>query len=310
MATTTRTQVEQDMTRHTLGHIFTKLKGQRRSRTTFVIVEGSDDLAFYGRYFNKRVVSAYYSTKMKDDGTVDTGGCEELQHIVKTVLDDGHTNNVIGIMDTDYRKYINGYSYPQNIFHTDCRDMEMTVFSTPSVRLALSEWINGFDNLWNQLVPVLRHTGTLRILNDKFRLGCNFKSKCKINRVFDEQSHTVFADWKQRYDKAFLKSCMKNRKQTFVQKILKLATLCIAKTHQLFTCYSKESVYDICHGHDTIQLLSMSLVRTHIFSELAIWEKCFDAYTAADFARTRLYADINAWQKEKGLSLFKVAVAA
>ena len=29
----------------------------------------------------------------------------------------------------------------------------------------------------------------------------------------------------------------------------------------------------------------------------------------ADFARTRLYADIDAWQQRKGLSLFRIAVA-
>ena len=45
---------------------------------------------------------------------------------------------VIGIMDTDYRKYIEGYTYPRNIFHTDCRDMEMTALSTHSVKQALA----------------------------------------------------------------------------------------------------------------------------------------------------------------------------
>ena len=310
MATTTRTQVEQDATRHTLGHIFAKLKGQLRDRTTFLIVEGSDDLAFYGRFFDKHVVSAYYSTKMKDDGTVGAGGCEELQHIVKTVLEDGRTDKVVGIMDTDYRKYIKDYAYPQNVFHTDCRDMEMTALCTPSVRQALNMWINGFDNLWKQLVPVLHYAGTLRILNEKFRLGCSFKNKCKIIRVFDAQSHQVFADWKQRYDKAFWESCLKNRKQTFLQKMFKLPTLCKAMVFHKITNYDKESVYDICQGHDTIQLLSMSLVRTNVYSESAIWEHCFDAYTANDFVRTRLYADINAWQIEKGLSIFNKNAAA
>lgn len=42
-----RTFVEQDMTKHTLGHIFAKLKGHQPARSTFLIVEGGDDLAFY-----------------------------------------------------------------------------------------------------------------------------------------------------------------------------------------------------------------------------------------------------------------------
>lgn len=310
MATTTRTQVEQDMKRHTLGHIFAKLKGQRRSRTTFVIVEGSDDLAFYGRFFDRRVVSAYYSTKLKDDGTVETGGCEELQHIVKTVLDDGRTDRVIGVMDTDYRKYVKGYVYPKNIFHTDCRDMEMTALNTFSVRQSLSSWINGFENLWSQLIPVLRYVGTLRILNDKFRLGCNFKKNCKIRHVFDDRSHQIVADWKRQYYKAFVRACLKSKNQTTFQKLHKRFVLIRALIHKLITSYSQEDLFNICHGHDTIKLLSLCLVRTNIYSELAIWEKCFDAYTPRDFARTRLYTAINAWQTEKELSLFKSAVSA
>lgn len=306
MATTTRTQVEQDVKRHTLGHIFAKLKGQRRSRTTFVIVEGSDDLAFYGRFFDRRVVSAYYSTKLKDDGTVETGGCEELQHIVKSVLDDGRTDRVIGVMDTDYRKYVKDYVYPHNIFHTDCRDMEMTALSASSVRQALTSWLNGFENVWSQLMPALRYAGTLRILNDKFRLGCNFKKKCKIYRVFDERSRGIAADWKHRYYKAFVKACLKSKNQTISQKSHKLVALIRALIHKRFTSYSQEDLFDICHGHDSIQLLSLCFGK----SKLAIWEKCFDAYSPRDFARTRLYTAINAWQTEKGLSLFKSAVSA
>lgn len=309
MATTTRTKVEQDMTRHTLGHIFTKLKGQRRNRTTFVIVEGSDDLAFYGRFFDKRVVSAYYSTKLKDDGNVEDGGCEELQHIVKTVLDDGRTDNVFGIMDADYRKYVKDYVYPQNIFHTDYRDMEMTALSTFSVRQALSSWINGFENLWNQLIPALRYAGTLRILNDKFSLGCNFKKKCKIYKVFDEQSHRIAADWKYQYYKAFVRACLKSKNQTTFQKLCKRVFLIKALIHKCFFNYNQEDLFDICHGHDTIQLLSLCLVKTDVYSKLAIWEKCFDAYTLSDFAKTRLYTAINVWQTEKGVSLFKTEVA-
>lgn len=310
MATTTRTQVEQDMTRHTLGHIFTKLNGQRKSKTTFVIVEGSDDLAFYGRFFDRRVVSAYYSTKLKDDRKVETGGCEELQLIVKTVLVDGRTDKVVGIMDTDYRKYVKGYAYPQNIFHTDCRDMEMTTLNTSSVRQALSSWINGFENLWSQLIPVLRYAGTLRILNDKFRLGCSFKKKCKISQIFDQKSHRIVADWKDLYFKAFVKACLKSKNQTTSQKLHKLVVLIKALIHKRFTSYTQEDLFDICHGHDTIQLLSLCLVNTNVYSQLAIWEKCFDAYTPSDFARTRLYNAIDAWQTEKGLSLFKTAVVA
>lgn len=309
MSKALRTVVEQDMTRHTLGHIFAKLKGQRVGKTTFLVVEGADDLAFYRRFFDRRSVAAYYSTKLKDDGTVETGGCEELQHIVKTVLEDGRTDKVIGIMDTDYRRYIKDYRYPQNIFHTDHRDMETTALSTPSVELALASWIPNYQKKIEGMEPVLRHVGVMRILNDKFRIGCNFGKKCKIDRLYDEQRHVIFDDWKKRYNRSFLTASMKNKRKTTMQKAKTVLSLGGALLHYLLCSYKKESLFDVAQGHDTLQFLSLNTAKNSVYSKQAIWEKCFDAYSPADFARTRLYADIDAWQQRKGLSLFRIAVA-
>lgn len=295
MASSTRTQVEQDTSRHTLGHILAKLNGARRTRTTFVVVEGSDDLAFYMRFFDRRVSTAYYSTKLMNDGNVQEGGCQELQNIVRTVLDDGRTDKVIGIMDTDYRRYMKGYEYPQNIFHTDHRDMEMTALSTPSVQQSLNAWIPDFDVTMRRIEPMLRHAGKLRIVNDLYRLGCSFKSRVKIGRVFDGNAHGVYPDWKSRYNRAFWRGCF--RKKKGVSEMAKeLQSLCKAVVHLTTHDYSKESRYDICQGHDTISLLSLCLVNTATYSKQKIWENCFDAYGLNDFKRTHLYASLHQWE--------------
>lgn len=305
MAVSTRTKVEQDMSRHTLNHIFTKLRGRFSDRTTFVVVEGSDDLAFYSRFFNKSTTAVYYATKQTDDGRIESGGCEELQNIVKTVLDDARTDKVVGIMDTDYRKYQKNYEYPQHIFHTDYRDMEMTALNTLSVKAALNAWISDFTNKLKFLEPMLRHAGKLRIMNDIYRLGCNFKKKCKINCMFNENTHSIYADWKMRYNAKFFDVCMHKKKQTFWGRVHTLLMLGISKFKLLRHSYDEEDAYDICHGHDTIKLLSLSLANSAIYSEVAIWEKCFDAYTIGDFKNTRLYASLCSWQAEKGVSLFR-----
>lgn len=305
MALSTRTKVEQDLTCHTLGHIFAKLKGRFSGRTTFVVVEGSDDLAFYKRFFDHSTTAVYYSTKLTDEGRVDTGGCEELQNIVQTVLEDGRTDKVLGIMDTDYRKYKKGYIYPEHIFHTDYRDMEMTALSSSSVRQCLDSWVSDFENKLKSLEPILRYAGKLRIMNDIYRLGCNFKKKCKINCVYDEHSHSVYCDWKKRYNRKFLKVCLQKKKQTFMDRLHTCLMICFSKLHLMCCSYDSESVYDICHGHDTIKLLSLSLVNNALYSEEAIWEKCFDAYTIGDFKNTKLYASLCSWQVSKGVSLFR-----
>lgn len=215
---------------------------------------------------------------------------------------------VIGIMDTDYRKYIEGYTYPRNIFHTDCRDMEMTALSTHSVKQALAGWIPNYRGLMQAIEPVLRYAGVLRILNEKYRLGCNFDKKCKIYKTFDEHNHTLYSDWMKRYFIAFLKACLLNKRKSVKQKVKTAWGLCKAGVHSLTHSFKEESTFDLLQGHDTISLLSLSAVKTSIYSEDAIWEHCFDAYTPSDFARTRLYVDIKAWQTKKGLYLFKMAV--
>ena len=300
MASSLRTRVEQDMTKHTLGHIEAKLQGMLGGRTTFVVLEGADDLAFYKRFFDISKTASYYSTKMNDEGKVQDGGCEELQHIVRTVLAGGTTDRIVGIMDTDYRRYLPRYAYPQNIFHTDHRDMEMTAMSTLSVQQALRGWIAGFDRILDGLRPMLRHAGKLRIMNDRFGLGCSFKKRVKISSIFDTCEQSVVKHWRARYDRKFLDACLRKRKQTFSGLVKTLAGLSKAALFYLTHPFSHENDYDVCQGHDTMQLLSLSLVNTATYSPDAIWEKCFDAYTFDDFKGTRLHASLHAWEQATG----------
>lgn len=74
-----------------------------------------------------------------------------------------------------------------------------------------------------------------------------------------------------------------------------LTGLCKAGAFYLTHTFARESDYDVCQGHDTLQLLSLSLVDTATYSQDLIWEKCFDAYTIDDFKNTRLYASLQAW---------------
>lgn len=305
MAGPLRTRIEQDVTKHTLGHIDTKLRGMLGNRTTFVIVEGSDDLAFYKRFMDISKTTSYYSTKLSDEGKVQDGGCEELQNIVRTVLREGRTDKIVGIMDTDYRKYLDGYQYPPNIFHTDHRDMEMTALSTPSVQQALRNWIRDFDSIFDGLKAMLRHAGELRIMNDRFRLGCSFKKKVKISCIFDTGRQAVVENWRAKYDGRFLRACLIKKKQSFIGLLKTLTALSKATVFYMFHSFASESDYDVCQGHDTLQLLSLSLVDTATYSQDTIWEKCFNAYTIKDFKNTRLYASLHSWAILKSVVLVK-----
>ena len=293
------------MPQHTLAHIKMKIKGQRSHKTVFVVVEGNDDLTFYKKFFDSQVSAMYPATKLNDNGEVQEGGCRELQNIVSTVLHEGHTEQIIGIMDTDNRRFLANYVYPPNIFHTDRRDMEMTVLSTLSIQRELDGWFGNFNQRLKTLEPVLRHAGVLRILNEKFRLGCNFKKYCKINCVFDESAHKLYDDWRKRYDKTFFKACFKKRHLSVLDKLTTFCNIFKAEINIFFHSYDKESVFDVCQGHDTISLLSLSLVKTSVYSKKAIWDRCVDTYSIDDFRNSSLFVSIDRWQSRLELSIIR-----
>ena len=181
----------------------------------------------------------------------------------------------------------------------------MTALRTPSVHTCLRGWIQDYDNLLGTLEPMLRHIGVHRILNDKFNLGCSFRKFAKINLVYNEKEHNCYPHWKARFNKGFLKGCLKKECTNAQEKVMLMPHLGKALLYGLFHSYQQEDFYDICRGHDVLRFLSWSHVDTATYSPDNIWGKCFDAYTIADFKRTRLYADLQSWEMNNKVSLFR-----
>ncbi|MBQ4055884.1 MAG: DUF4435 domain-containing protein [Bacteroidaceae bacterium] len=300
MATSLQNIVQNNQPIHTIGHIRQKLNGSLSQQITFIIVEGNDDLDFYRSFFKPNNSFIYSSIKENDI----MGGCAYLQEIVKTVLSWGKTEKIFGIMDTDYRKYIPFYKYPQAVFHTDYRDMEMMVLSVPNVQAALNNWNNQIQNAIATITPVVRFQGRLRIWNEIFKLGCNFKKYAKISNLFNTKTHSIYTDWEKRAIENFYKGC-RNRKDSFFKKIYKpLLSRTVRCIHAL-PLYKNASDYDICRGHDMLLLLSYQMVHTNIYSDKNIWEKMKQAYSLMDFKATRLYRSIRQWENKHQVQIVK-----
>lgn len=300
MANSLQNIVQNNQPKHTIGHIRQKLNGTLSQQFTFIIVEGNDDVDFYHSFFHPNKTFIYPS--IKEDNTM--GGCSYLQEIVNTVLSWGITEKIFGIMDTDYRKYRPFYKYPQAVFHTDYRDMEMMVLSVPNVRAALNNWNNQFQNAIVTITPVVRFQGKLRIWNDLFKLGCNFKKTARISNLFNTNTHSIYTDWKTRAFKNFYKGC-RNKKDSFSKRIYKSLLSRTVRCIHALPLYKNASDYDICRGHDMLSLLSFQMVRTDIYSNKNIWEKMIQAYSLMDFKATRLYRSIHCWENKHGVQIVK-----
>lgn len=292
--------VQANQPQHTLGHIKQKLNGRLSQQQTFIIVEGKDDVEFYNAFFDTNKAFIYPS--IKEDQNM--GGCSYLMEIVATVLNNYQTDMIFGIMDTDYRKFYPFYRYPKGIFHTDHRDMEMTVLSFPNVREALFIWNTGFQDAITQITPAVKYQGGLRIINDLFRLGCKFREKAKISKLFNERQHSLYPDWKQKANQNFIKGCQ-NKKSNFLKRLYVFIISRLAIMLQTLSLYKRGNDYDVCRGHDMLSLLSYQMIHTQTYSEKTIWEKMVQAYSIQDFKTTHLYKTISQWEKKHHVQILK-----
>lgn len=300
MAKSLQETVQSTQPKHTLGHIKHKLNGRLSRQLTFIVVEGKDDMEFYNTFFDSNKTFIYPS--IKEDETM--GGCSYLVEIVTTVLNSYNTELIFGIMDTDSRKFNPFYKNPKGVFLTDHRDMEMTVLSVPRIQETLFSWNHKFQDAITQTTPVVKYQGGLRILNDLFRIKCNFKEKAKIAKLFNEKQHTLYPNWKKRANQNFLKGCPNNKGHFFLKAYTFFAAR-LALMFQALSIYKLGNDYDVCRGHDMLSLLSYQMIQTQIYSEKTIWEKMAKAYSLQDFKGTFLYQAIHEWEKKHHIQIIK-----
>ncbi len=244
------------------------------SRRVWIVVEGSDDIKIYEKFFNPDRTKVLPST-------TSTGrrGCACLEQIVTELLAVDATILVLGIRDRDYTQFQNPpYTFPPSVFVTDYRDIEMTMLATRSVISALARWNRGFVTALRRCRPVARHIGHMRICNDLYSLGCNFKKMIKVSQVWDQGNQEFVSNWQYLLLQLFCSSCKRSFSQQDFDTVKSLYDL--DKKHDLF----------ICQGHDMLRLLPSVMPQND-----RIRERIVDAYSQKDFCRSQLYSDISAW---------------
>ena len=185
MVGSVRGAVEQP--KYTLSSIIQGLHTPKGNKTLWVVVEDNEDKAFYERFSNLN--TSRIKTSEDEEGYK---GCKKLEAIVEAIIRRGY-NNVIGIRDADYIRY-GGEQIPSGIFVTDQRDLEMTLLYSQSVKDCLSLEIEEFVSDIEYSMQICRFAGYARIMNSVHNLGCNFKRKVKISKVWDENNHTLIND--------------------------------------------------------------------------------------------------------------------
>ena len=252
--------------------------------TVWVIVEGEDDFWLYSRMFEDDLVAVRIA--QGDDGK---NGYKNVEAIVAQITEEDESEKICGIRDRDYTDFEStDHLFPDNIFVTDRRDLEMMLFESQSVISEMHEWTSSFTQVWTMILPVAMYLGYVRICNQANCLGIILRESIKPGKIWDFKKHDFKDSWRQVCSSSLEPSMSADDIDKFI----------------VDSGLSGLSPYDICRGHDVIMLLSLALVKQE-FAPDAITKRMINSYTIEDFQRTDLYKRIYAWQTQRNLKILR-----
>ncbi len=260
------------------------LRTPQGARCVWIVVEDVDDVRVYERFFLSNVTRML--TSENENGQK---GCSYVEEIVSGILAEEADPLIFGIRDRDYTCYESPeHVFPPNIFVTDYRDVEMMMFSAPSVWADLDAWSPDLRIKLSEGKPVVRKMGYIRICNHLYNLGCNFKRRVKIIKLWNDVTHSLIPDWEAVLVTLFLS----NTNVPFTEE-----QLCVEEDRLV-----AEDDLNICQGHDTVRLLQYMMVHTQ-YSETNIMSRMTNAYSLIDFKATQLCEHILCWAFNKEVNI-------
>lgn len=250
------------------------------------VVESSDDVDIYQKFLDTSV------SILPSEDENHKCSCHNVEDIVTSLYAENGDIRLFGIRDCDYTRYDSSYCCPQNVFLTDCRDVEMMMFCAPSVTTDLEKWDSSFPEKIEECANVVCHIGHLRIYNELKQTSCIFRNFLKSSLVWDLANHCVIPEFKQNLFDKFKAACAGNTVdkadfETFIDE------------HKL----GDEPYEYVCRGHDMQKLLPLMMIKTSVFSKENITRRMVNAYSVADFAKTQLYNNIQDWAKSRSLTV-------
>lgn len=285
MVGSVRNAIEQP--KYTLSSILQGLHSLRGSRILWVVVEDVEDKVFYERFSN--LDTSCIKTSEDENGYK---GCEKVESIVREIRSKGYTN-VIGIRDADYLRY-GHYEIPPGIFVTDQRDLEMTLLYSQSVKDIMSREIPDFVSGIERSMQICRLAGYARIMNSVHDLGCNFKKKVKISKVWDENNHTPLDDWKEKYIDNFIVHCKPECTITKAQFYAFVESLSL----------DNEPNYYVCQGHDVMRVFHYLKKNAPACNPYILVKKMINAYPFDEFKHMSLYQNTFDYSESIGIELW------
>jgi hypothetical protein len=262
-----------------------------RHSGAILIVEGPTDARFYKRFI--RDTECKITPSNGKDNAIDA----------LAILERSNFNGILTIVDADFWRLDGIKPNSPNLLLTDTHDIESMIICSDALEIILSEFGS---------TPKIRNFGkSIRsaLLDSALPIGLfrwlSSPSLCKLNLKFKELLFDKFVDTKTlSVDVDSLIKEVKNNSHnsTLDENAIKIKIIALKK--------ARHSPWQVCSGHDLIQILSIGL--KNIFGNIraqSITKETVDgivrtAYDSSCFCSTQLYNSIKDW--EKANDTFKV----
>ncbi len=261
---------------------------KRGSQNVWCIVEGLDDIEIYEKFFD---ISTTTTSPAKAD-ILGKGGYKNVVEIVIGVSKEEPQCHIFGICDRDYTRYRENFIFPNMVFLTDDRDIEIMMLNSPSVQNGLNAWNSQFSEKLNVCINACKYLGYLRIYNHIHDTNCTFHRNVEFSKVWDMKTHTLKNNWQVTLLDAFTKHC-----DNYVEK--EQVTQFINDEY-----WENESWRNICRGHDILALLQYMMIKRE-YSADKIFRKIANDYTLEDFKASSLCKSIERWAITKNVVVLK-----
>lgn len=274
--------VSQEITnpQYTESSIRASLKTSIGANLVWIVVEGEDDVFIYEPLFHSSNTKLMSSLDEKGKR-----GCENVENIVVNIKNDIPSAFILGIRDKDYTSYENiPHIFPENIFTTDKRDIETQILASTKIWTEISNWDTDFPKIFDYCVEPARFFGYLRIYNHVENKGMGFKRNLKQHKYWDPIHCCLLPDWKTNVLNLF---CDKVSEEEF-------------NTFKTLRNLEKEDHWDICRGHDLINLLQY---RKSKYNQIPIL--MLQNYDLTEFSQSDLYKNLQQWATDNTKIIFE-----
>ncbi|QLE59099.1 DUF4435 domain-containing protein [Nostoc sp. TCL26-01] len=252
---------------------------------TFLLVEGSSDKIFYERFVDK-LACALVSVSGKPSS--------KLRVIeVLNILERSNFQGVLAIVDADFDHLGTLLHKSHNLIRTDTHDLETMLLKSSALDKVITEFaseekITKFDrDIRTALLEAGISIGYLLWISQIDGLNLTFDGLI-FSRFIDEQTLQI--------NEVRLIEEVKNKSQAFALKTKDLQKRLMEQKS------SNHDPWQVCCGHDLVEILSLSLRKTigsakaNDVEPNSLERNLRLAYEAVYFCKTQMYSSISIWE--------------